>query len=107
MNNKNQLVVGAYSDGLYIVDPETKKYQQLMKGNTAEDLNSNDIFCISKDRSGKMWIGTNGEGVNVMDENNKIIKKYTPNPKYANDVLLPVNGFIRDIQEDDNGNIWI
>jgi signal transduction histidine kinase/ligand-binding sensor domain-containing protein/DNA-binding response OmpR family regulator len=107
MNNHNQLMIGTYSDGLFLFDPVTKNYQQWLKGNTSTDLNSSDIFCIKKDRSGQMWVGTNGDGVNVLDHNNKVIVKYTPYPKFPNDILLPLNGYIRDIEEDDDGNIWI
>lgn len=107
MSRKKQLMIGTFSDGLFVLDPVSGKYRQLMQGTRAKDLNSNDIFCIKEDRSGKIWVGTNGEGVNVLNEEHKVMVRYTPNPQFANDIRLPINGFIRDIQEDRDGNIWL
>lgn len=107
MNRKGRLVIGTYSSGLFILDPVSKKYQQLMRGKSIGDLNSNNIFCIKEDHKGDMWIGTNGEGINVLNSDNKVVVRYTPNPQHPNDSMLPVNGYIRDIEEDNDGNIWI
>lgn len=107
MNKKGQLMVGTYAEGLFVFDPATGKYQQLLQGSNPEDLNANDIYCIKEDRKGNMWVGTNGAGINVLNSAHKVIIRYTPTPKAANDVLLPINGYIRDIEEDRVGNIWI
>jgi signal transduction histidine kinase/ligand-binding sensor domain-containing protein/DNA-binding response OmpR family regulator len=107
MNARKQLLIGTYSDGLFALNPQSGAYQQYAKGTNAEDLNSNSIFCISIDRKGKTWIGTNGEGVNVLNGENKVIARYTPNPTAATDVKLPINGYIRDIVEDREGKMWI
>ena len=107
INKNHQLLIGTYSDGLFVFNPESKTYQQFLEGHNNTDLDASDVFCIKKDHTGKMWVGTNGKGVAVLDENNKVIKRYTPDPKFPSDILLPVNGFIRDIEEDDEGKIWI
>lgn len=106
-NQQKQLVVGTYAEGLFMMDPTTKKYRQLTKGKGLHDLNSNDIFCLKKDSKGQLWVGTNGDGINVMNAKNEVMVRYTPHPVLANDVLLPFNGFIRDIEEDRDGDIWI
>ena len=106
-SKKGQLIFGTYGDGLFVFDPISEKYQQLMQGPGIYDLNSNFIFCIKPDHDGNMWVGTNGDGLNVLDQQFKVIAKYTPNPKLSNDKLLPINGYIRDIVEDKLGNIWI
>lgn len=107
MSSKNQLLIGTYQDGLFIWDPLTEGYQHLMQGTKQEDLNSNDIFCIKEDRKGNIWVGTNGGGINVLNSEKKVIVRYTPSPQRANDAYLPINGYIRDIKEDREGNIWI
>jgi signal transduction histidine kinase/ligand-binding sensor domain-containing protein len=104
---KGQLLLGTYGDGLFVMDPVSGKYQQIMQGTNLQDINSNDIFCITQDHEGNVWVGTNGDGINVLDKENKVITRYTPNPKLSNDIRLPVNGYIRDIEEDKLGNIWI
>lgn len=102
-----QLLVGTYANGLFIITPATGQQQQLVKGSGKNDINSNDIFCIKEDKKGNRWIGTNGDGINVLNNENKVVVRYTRNPIAENDVLLPANGYIRDIVEDKEGNFWI
>jgi signal transduction histidine kinase/ligand-binding sensor domain-containing protein/DNA-binding response OmpR family regulator len=106
-NAKGQIAMGTFGDGLFLFNPTSHSYRQLVQGSAIQDLNSNYIFCIKKDHAGNMWVGTNGEGINVLDKDNKIIKRYTPTPKLPNDLKLPINGFIRDIEEDKAGKIWV
>jgi len=106
-NKKAQLVCGTYGDGVFVFDPVSGKYSQLMQGPGIHDLNSNFIFCLKTDRAGNLWVGTNGDGLNVLNQDYKVIARYTPDPKRPNDKLLPLNGYIRDILEDKLGNIWI
>lgn len=107
MNKKGQLMIGTFSDGLFVLNPSSRSYQQFVQGNNPGDLNANDVFCIEEDQKGNIWVGTNGEGINVLNSNNKVILRYTPDPKHPNDIKLPINGYIRDIEEDSEGNIWI
>ena len=107
MSRENKLIIGTFSEGLYILDPFSGNTRRLVRGSNAEDLNSNDIFCLTEDRRGNIWVGTNGEGINVLNAEYKVIVRYTPNPKTADDVLLPINGYIRDILEENDGDIWI
>jgi signal transduction histidine kinase/ligand-binding sensor domain-containing protein/DNA-binding response OmpR family regulator len=107
MSRKNQLMIGTYSEGLFIMDPASGGYRQLIKNDNKHALNSNDIFCIEEDSKGNIWLGTNGQGINVLNPKNEVIARYTPNPRYPNDIKLPVNAYIRDIEEDREGIIWI
>ena len=107
MTRKQKLVIGTFSDGLFVFDPVSGRYRQMMQGSHMEDLNANDIFSIKEDSKGNLWVGTNGEGINVFNPELKVVVRYTPHPKMPNDVLLPINGYIRDIAEDRNGNFWI
>jgi signal transduction histidine kinase/ligand-binding sensor domain-containing protein/DNA-binding response OmpR family regulator len=106
-DEKNQLIIGTYGDGLFVFDPISQHYRQLMQGPGISDLNSNFIFCAKPDHEGNIWLGTNGDGINVLDKDYKVIVRYTPNPKLSNDRILPINGYIRDIVEDKLGNKWI
>ena len=106
-NKKNQLLIGTYGDGLFVFDPVSQNYKQLMQAPGIYDLNSNFIFCVKPDHEGNLWVGTNGDGINVLDKDHKVITRYTPNPKLPNDKTLPLNGYIRDIVEDKQGNMWI
>jgi ligand-binding sensor domain-containing protein/signal transduction histidine kinase/DNA-binding response OmpR family regulator len=106
MAHNNKLFIGTYAMGVIILNPATGNIEHVQKGPGLNDLNSNDIFCLKEDSKGAIWIGTNGDGVNVM-VNNKVTLKYTPRPVAANEVYLPLNGYIRAIEEDKDGNIWI
>jgi signal transduction histidine kinase/ligand-binding sensor domain-containing protein/DNA-binding response OmpR family regulator len=107
MSRKGHLIIGTYNDGLFVFDPASRAYKQLMKGPNIGDLASDDIFCVTEDSKGNIWAGTNGEGINVLSPENKVIVRYTPNPRFSNDVKLPINGYIRDIEQDKDGNVWI
>lgn len=104
----NKLYVAAYAWGIVILDLVTGARQYISQGPGPSDLNSNNIFCLKEDSKGNLWIGTNGEGINVLKDG-KVIRKFTPNPKSnaTNESILPRNGYIRAIEEDTAGNIWI
>lgn len=106
-NKNDQLLVGTYGDGIFVLDPASGSHRQVIQGGGISDLNSNFIFCIKPDHNGNLWVGTNGDGLNVLNKEYKVIARYTPNPKLPNDKLLPLNGYIRDVVEDRLGNIWI
>ncbi|TDH23506.1 hybrid sensor histidine kinase/response regulator [Segetibacter sp. 3557_3] len=107
ITNNRMLAVGTYQDGLFIVDPVSGNYQQLLQGTAVNDVNSNSIFCLKELSDGNLWAGTNGNGINVINKDNKVIRRLTPNPQHENDIRLPINGYIRDIAEDSYRNIWI
>ncbi|MEO7766168.1 MAG: two-component regulator propeller domain-containing protein, partial [Ferruginibacter sp.] len=107
MTFKKQLLIGTSVDGLFALNPVSGKYSQYLQGTGAEDLNSNEIYSISKFSDGSIWIGSNGEGINVLNTDLKVIKRYTPNPKTSKDIKLPINGYIRDIKEDKDGDVWV
>jgi signal transduction histidine kinase/ligand-binding sensor domain-containing protein/DNA-binding response OmpR family regulator len=106
LTRNNELFVGTYGKGLFICNQAAGNVEHLQKGLGLTNLNSNDIFCLKEDRKGAVWIGTNGDGLNVM-VNKKVVAKYTRSPAASNEFLLPVNGYIRAIEEDREGNIWI
>jgi signal transduction histidine kinase/ligand-binding sensor domain-containing protein/DNA-binding response OmpR family regulator len=101
----NKLYLGTFSHGVIIIDRQTGACKQLVKGQGANDITSNDIFSLFQDSKGNIWIGTNGDGITVVN-NDRVIARYVPLPQNG-EALLPINGFIRAIEEDANGNIWI
>lgn len=106
-SHDDKLYIGTFSQGVLIMDLLTGSVQQLKAGPKPDNLNSNDIFSLMEDSKGNIWAGTNGEGVNVI-KNNRIIARYIPRtPTGTNNYHLPVNGYIRALMEDKEGNIWI
>ena len=104
----NKLYAGTYAWGLVILDLTTGARQYIRQGPAATDLSSGNIFCIKEDSKGQIWVGTNGEGINLLKDD-KVITKFTthPRPGVPNEALLPMNAYIRAIEEDTAGNIWI
>ena len=107
VDSENKLWVGTFQNGLFVFDPITHRYKQYLAGPTNHDLSQNDIFFIKKDTRGRMWIGTNGRGVDVFDPKTQNFLRYNKVVKNKNDVLLPLNGYMRAMAEDHEGNIWL
>jgi len=103
----NQLWIGTFGAGLFSFNPANKTFQHFQKGDGPNFLNHQDIFCLLEDQRGMLWIGTNGGGVNLLDPKTNTIKKFYYDASKGNKQLLPGNNFIRDFQEDQQGNIWI
>lgn len=106
-SSRGPLLLGTYGEGMFVFDPATKNYRQVWQGGKPGDLNANDVYCIFEDKAGNIWVGTNGNGINVLNNDYSVVRRFTPQPKAAIDNFLPINGYIRDIKEDSQGNIWI
>lgn len=99
--NKAYLWIGTYKDGLFQLNLKTKKLQEYNIANG--HLKNNSVFAILEDRNGKIWAGTNGGGVSVINPATRFSEHFindtTPNSL--------INNNIRSFVEDKEGNIWI
>jgi signal transduction histidine kinase/ligand-binding sensor domain-containing protein/DNA-binding response OmpR family regulator len=107
LDHNQQLWIGTFQNGIFVYNTKTGQYNQLSPGKDNTHINNNEIFSLKEDSKGKVWIGTNGGGVNVYDPATKTFFKYVSGLASANEIQLPVNGFIRTLEEDHEGNIWI
>lgn len=103
----NELWIGTFIQGIYVLNMQTGKVRHYMKGEGQHDLSGNDIFCLKKDSKGNIWIGTNGNGVNMYDPVSEKFHRFDEGYKYTSDTRALARGFIRAIEEDKSGNIWI
>ena len=101
---KKYLWIGTYGSGVDRFDEETQTFTNIPKGDHPNQLNNEAVYAILEDRSGKLWLGTNGGGVNLLDPVSGIVTKYLHNPDDKNTVG---GNFIRCFLEDSKGNIWI
>lgn len=106
LTKRNELLVGTYLDGLFIYNVSSGTYKQITKENS-RILNSNEIFSLTQDSKGRIWIGTNGEGITVLNEQLEVIERYNREPGGPNETKMPLNLYVRDIREDRAGNFWI
>uniref|UniRef100_F4CFQ1 histidine kinase n=1 Tax=Sphingobacterium sp. (strain 21) TaxID=743722 RepID=F4CFQ1_SPHS2 len=107
MGHNNRLWLGTYMDGLFSYDPESKRSKQYIKGKGAKHLNHADIFCLKEDRKGNLWIGTNGGGLNLLHVDEERIEKFVHTAIREDDPTQPASNYIRSIEEDRGGRIWI
>jgi signal transduction histidine kinase/ligand-binding sensor domain-containing protein/DNA-binding response OmpR family regulator len=101
------LWIGTFQDGLFRLNPATGTYEQFLQGPQAASLGNNNIFSLTRDKKGRLWIGTNGGGVNVCyPEIKQFERLFNPNIALPNRII-PLNAYIRDIVEDRRGQMWI
>lgn len=97
------------SNGLLIFDPakvsgkgyDYQKYQKV-RGDRSS-LGNNSVQYIYRDKTGQMWVGTFGGGLNkvIQDTSGKIkFEVFTTESGLSNDVVLSISG-------DRQNNIWI
>lgn len=101
----NEIWVATYQDGLYVLNMLSGTIKHYTQGTGPQHISSNDVFCIKKDSKGNVWIGTNGNGVNMYDPVTGIFYRFDPDKLPGG--KMPSNGFIRAIEEDRQGNIWM
>lgn len=101
------LWVGTFQDGLFRLNPSTGAYEQFLQGQEPGSLSNNNIFALYQDRKGRLWIGTNGGGVNIFHPDTRQFERlFDPEISLLNR-MIPLNAYIRDIVEDRHGKFWI
>jgi len=103
----NELWIGTFLRGLYTLSMKTGAVKHYIKGDGPQDLTSNEIFCIRKDKQGNVWVGTNGGGVNIYNSKTGVFHRFNKDSSYGEAGMVLVNGYIRSIEEDKSGNVWI
>jgi ligand-binding sensor domain-containing protein len=107
ISSPDRLWIGTFQDGLFALNPKNGQYQQFKRGQAASSLGNNDIFCMTTDTKGRLWIGTNGGGVNLFDPRTQLFTRFFDPTIPLQKREIPLNGYIRAIHEDKHGNIWI
>lgn len=98
---KNESVYLGTNNGLLIYPLKERQFIRFMNqpGNY-ESLSYNDIRSLAFDNYGKLWIGTNGGGLNSFNPENKKFQNFNTENG------LPDN-FIYSIAVDASGNLWL
>ena len=105
---KNQVWTGTLN-GLHLfeTDENTKNLKELEhftydSNNPEYSLSKSSVKSLFVDRTGIVWIGSNGGGVNKLDPNKKRFKYFskTSNPNSLN------SSFVKSVFEDSNGTMW-
>src|SRR5690606_3818712 len=104
---QDQVWIGTYQQGLIHYNLKSNSYKFIQAGNGPNDLNNNEIFCLTKDYQGNLWIGTNGGGVNILNTKDGTVRKYVGQNRNEKANIEPSNNFVRAFKEDSDRNMWI
>lgn len=92
------------AEGLIVYDPQTNKSMALRQTIYDENsLSGNNAYSIYEDRTGVLWIGTNGD-INYYDRQQRKFEHLIHNP--ANNNSLSDN-MVRSVYETNDGKLWI
>jgi len=105
--NSEGLWLGTYGGGMDYFDPEKNTFKHYRAGSGNNQLSSDNIFAIIEDRNGNVWMGTNTNGINVLDPATGKVTRYNVNIKNPEDPQSLSGSSICCFYEDNGGNIWI
>jgi ligand-binding sensor domain-containing protein len=58
-------MVSPQGNGLFVFNYPSNQWYQFRMGTQSGNLPSNDVYCLSKDKNGAIWVGT-GRGIAIM-----------------------------------------
>ncbi|QTD47647.1 ligand-binding sensor domain-containing protein [Sulfidibacter corallicola] len=96
--------VGTLGHGLMRLDPASKPGTPVTRRFTRRDgpgeLGSDDILCVTEARSGALWIGTNGGGLNRFDRARGRFTRFTERDGLASNTIY-------GILQDERQRLWL
>jgi PAS domain S-box-containing protein len=100
-NQDDVLWIGTLQQGLCRLDIATgdARFLSYSPGD-ASSISHNSVVGVFQDRQGRIWIGTDGGGLNLLLSDGQSFKRFT-----TSDGL--VSNAIKNIFEDDAGRLWI
>lgn len=85
------LWLGFWGGGLAKFDTQTGKYKiWISESKNPNSISFNDVWAIKRDKKGRLWIATNGGGLNLFDDSNGG-KFYRVNENQSNSIQLSSN----------------
>jgi signal transduction histidine kinase/ligand-binding sensor domain-containing protein len=104
--NDKEIWIATSNQGINIVNAITGKKIKTMSHIPAIDasLNSNDLAALLIDKSGLIWIASDGGGLEMFNPNNSAFRNLYHDPNRSNSLT---NNTIFCITELKNGEVWI
>ncbi len=106
-SNDNSIWIGTQGDGLYRIRYENNEVQEtahyLETSDKQTSITGNFILSLMIDHNGKLWIGTEDEGLDILDIQKEKFYYYKNDPLNYSSIN---NNSIYAIYEDNLGNIW-
>lgn len=100
-DNRGNILATVLGKGLYSIDSQTFDTHELNA--SMNTLATQMAICMIKDHKNRIWVGTDGNGLWLLDENNNKLLPYD-SPNFGFD---PMKGKVQALYEDKHGNIWV
>jgi ligand-binding sensor domain-containing protein len=97
--------IGNFNAPLNYIDTHKKKFNLIRFSDEDEiEQGINNIISVLRDKEETLWIGTDGNGLLIVNENGDVIRKFRHIEGNINSIA---NNKPLCLEEDDRGNIWI
>jgi signal transduction histidine kinase/CheY-like chemotaxis protein/ligand-binding sensor domain-containing protein/AraC-like DNA-binding protein len=101
LKTDNLLWVGTDGEGVYRVDMQPKQFKNIGFGSQEErKINHKIVREVFEDKSGNLWIGTRGNGLNMIPADGSSTRIYNTSNGLSNDAVL-------SIAMDHNNHLWV
>lgn len=98
----NQILIGTKRNGLFIYNQNDKSYRHFYaEGTKMQWLSGNWIEALFQDSRGNLWVGTNDNGLNVLEKGDSVFKVVHFKELDTDNVR------VRDVVEDQFGRLWL
>ncbi len=104
--SENEIWMATYGGGINIFDANTAKVIAHVNHDIgiASSINHDSIGALLLDKSGILWIGTWGNGLNSYNSTNKAFRTLRHSPSNKDSLSYPD---VISVLEIDNGDVWI
>lgn len=103
-DRSGQIWFGGMGTGIMVLDPIQGEFTNIKFNTKKYGVNSNAVTSLFKDDKEKIWIGSDGGGIKVYDQNTKDIE-FIQNDAFERKSLT--SNAVLSITGDEMGNIWI
>lgn len=102
----DEMWLGTFAGGLDKFNPMTEEFIAYRYSSKAPQSISNDyVRTIFKDKSGNLWVGTDGGGLNFLENHEKgTFKNYSHDKADTNSLS---HNRVKTIYQDQSGRIWV
>ncbi|MDR1631623.1 MAG: hybrid sensor histidine kinase/response regulator, partial [Dysgonamonadaceae bacterium] len=100
-DSRNIIWITTYGNGLFALDQNNGKTYHYTVNNS--DLPTNYLLCVTEDKSGEIWVGTEFAGISKISLSNYPVKILLPEPKENNNR----SNAVRLIYGDSKGRFWL
>lgn len=103
-DSKNQLYIGTNKGLIFYPNIDGKPEHLRNDLGNNKSISKNDVMSILEDKSGIIWIGTYGGGINKLNFSKNTFHTYSYNPNDKNTVS---SNYILSFAQDSTNTIWI